>query len=124
MKARSQGIASKNLTHPSVRNGPGARAVNKNWPAQVGISRGNRVQGGAEGGGGHTLPLSGIRAEPYKGASFNPIPQGNEVAAATVCAVGGSRVVHKTGSQQTYGAVNPGGPRIANTKGQWPDSKR
>src|SRR5215469_10651804 len=93
------GIASKNIVHKPVRTGPGARAVNKAWPAQVGISRGNRVQGGAEDGGGHTLPLSGIRAEPYKGPSFNPIPQGNAVAAATVCGPGGSRNVYKSGSQ-------------------------
>jgi len=93
------GIASRNVKNVGYRPGPGARAVNKAWPAQVGISRGNRVQGGAEDGGGHTLPLSGIRAEPYKGPSFNPVPQGNAVAAATVCGVGGSRTVYRSGSQ-------------------------
>jgi hypothetical protein len=99
MKARSQGILSKHVVSKPVRSGPGARAINVKWPAQVGISRGNRVQGGAEGGGGHTVPLSNIRAEPYKGRSYNPIPQGNQVAASTQCRPGGSRVIHPAGGQ-------------------------
>jgi hypothetical protein len=94
------GIASKNVTHRPVRTGPGARAANPKWAAQVGVSRGNRVQGSAEGGGGTTLPVPGkIIAEPYKGPSFNPVPQGNKVAAATVCGPGGSRTMYKTGAQ-------------------------
>jgi hypothetical protein len=97
---RNQGIKSKNVVHKPVRTGPGAKAVNVKWPAQVGVSRGNRVQGGAEGGMGGVLPLSGIRADPYhQGASFNPVPQGNKVAAATVCGPGGSREMLKSGSQ-------------------------
>jgi hypothetical protein len=118
------GIKSRNVVSKPVRTGPGAKAVNVKWPAQVGVSRGNRVQGGAEGGMGGVLPLSGIRADPYKSPSFNPVRQGNAIAAATVCGPGGSREVFKTGTQQTYGSVNPGGPKLTNTKGQWPDSKR
>ena len=118
------GPKSRQVVEKPVRTGPGAKAVNVKWPAQVGISRGNRVQGSAEGGdAGHTLPLSGIRAEPYKGASFNPVPQGNAVAAATVCGPGGSREVFKTGTQQTYGSVNPGRGRIADTRNEWPDKR-
>jgi hypothetical protein len=69
--------------------------------------------------------LHGVRAVgPYKPPNFAPVRQGNEIAAATVCGPGGSREVFKTGTQQTYGSANPGGPRITNTKGGWPDSKR
>ena len=121
MKARNQGIASKHVTRRPVVAGPGARSVNKDWPAQVGASRGNRAQNALDGGGG--VILKGVRADPYKGPSFNPVPQGNEVAASTVCGVGGSRTVYKTGVQGQHGSVNPGGPRITNTRGQWPDSK-
>jgi hypothetical protein len=78
----------------------------------VGVSRGNRVQGGSEGGIGKTLPLSGIRADPYKPPNFNPVRQGNEIAAATVCGPGGSRdEILKSGSQHglTTRANNPRG---------------
>jgi hypothetical protein len=92
------GIASKNVTHKPVRTGPGARSVNVRWPASVGGSRGNRAQNALDGGGG--VVLRGVRPEPYKGPSFNPVPQGNAVAAATVCGPGGSREVFKSGSQR------------------------
>jgi hypothetical protein len=36
----------------------------------------------------------------------------------------GRNLYGKSGLQGTYGAVNRGEGRIANTKGQWPDSKR
>ena len=114
------GIAGKNVVSKPVRTGPGARAINKDWPATVGLSRGNRV-GGVEGGVGKVL--TGVRADPYKPPNFNPVRQGNEVAAATVCGPGGSREVMRSGQQGQHGSVNPGGPRIANTRGQWPDSK-
>ena len=103
------GIASKNVTHKPVKTGVGARAVNKNWPASVGGSRGNRV-GGLEGGAGKIL--KGIRPRPYDaGPSFNPVKQGNELAAATKCGPGGSREVFKSGSQHglTTRANNPRG---------------
>jgi hypothetical protein len=119
------GIKSRNVVHKPVKTGVGARGVNVKWPAQVGVSRGNRVQGGVEGGRGGVLPVPGkIIAEPYKGTSFRPVKQGNEIAAATKCGPGGSREVFKTGTQQTFGAVNPGRPKLTNTKNQWPDSKR
>src|SRR5215471_5845551 len=117
MKARNQGIASKHVTRRPVVAGPGARGVNVKWPASVGASRGNRAQNALDGGGG--VILKGVRADPYKGPSFNPVPQGNAVAAATVCGPGGSRTVMRSGAQGTHGPVNSGGPRITNTKGQW-----
>jgi hypothetical protein len=123
MKARNQGIDSKNVTRPQYKSGPGARAANPKWAASVGEARGNRAQSGVEGGGGVVLKGEGVRPSPYKGASFNPVRQGNEVAAATVCGPGGSRTVMRSGQQGTHGSVNPGGPKLTNTRGQWPDSK-
>ena len=78
-----------------VRKGPGAQAVNKRWVSQIGQSMGNHVSG-IEGGG---RELRGVRADPYKGASFHGPGQGNAIAAATVCGPGGSRTVYKTGAQ-------------------------
>ena len=122
MKARNQGIASKNVTHRPVKTGVGARGVNVRWPAQVGGSRGNRAQNALDGGGG--VVLKGVRADPYKGPNFNPVRQGNEVAAATVCGPGGSRNVYRTGVQGQHGSVNPGNPR---PRGElfpgWPSKK-
>jgi hypothetical protein len=94
------GPLSRQVVSKPVKTGPGARGVNIKWPAQVGLSRGNRVQGGVEGGRGGLLPLSGVRADPYKPPNFNPVRQGNEIAAATVCRPGGSREILKSGSQQ------------------------
>jgi len=36
------------------------------------------------------------------------VPSGNAVATSTVCGVGGSRTVYRTGSQSQHGKVNPG----------------
>ena len=46
--------------------------------------------------------------------SFQPTKFGNEVAANTVCGVGGSRTIYASGSQSGsggHGATNPGSPR-------------
>ena len=97
------GIGNRNVTEKRVKTGVGAGGVNVRWPAQVGNSRGDRAQNALEGGGGTIL--RGVRADPYKPPNFNPVRQGNEVAAATVCGPGGSRQVYKTGTQQTYGPI-------------------
>ena len=118
------GIGSKNVVAKPVRTGAGARAVNKDWPATVGLSRGNRVQGALEGGGGAVL--KGVRADPYKGASFKPAPLGNSL----VNNVGqggpgkGRTLYGQSGMQGTHGPVNPGANDRPSTKNQWPDAKR
>jgi hypothetical protein len=91
------GPKGRNVVEKPMKTGVGARAVNVKWPAQVGVSRGNRVQVAETGGGGKVL--TGVRADPYKPPSFNPVRQGNEIAASTVCGPGGSRTVYKTGAQ-------------------------
>jgi hypothetical protein len=100
------GIGSRNVVSKPVIGGPGARAVNHRWPASVGGARGNRAQAGLEGGGGVVLKGEAIRPSPYRGPSFNPVPQGNLVASSTVCGPGGSRMVYKSGGQ--HGLANPG----------------
>jgi hypothetical protein len=98
------GLKSKNITERPVRVGPGARAIDKNWVAQIGSSQGN-----------HATMKSKIlpdhRADPYGGPSFRPAPMGSTVAAQTVCGPGGSRTVMRSGQQGTHGNVNPGDPR-------------
>jgi hypothetical protein len=97
------GIASKNITHQSVRTGAGSRAVNKNWVSQVGTSLGNRAQNALDGGGGTVL--KGVRAQPFKGPSFHGAGQGSALAAATKAGPGGSRNVYRTGVQGQHGPV-------------------
>jgi hypothetical protein len=120
-KGSGGGLGMNQNVRPGYKTGVGARGVNVKWPAQVGASRGNRVQG-AEGGSGKVL--KGVRADPYAGPSFRPAPMGNAVAAATVCRPGGSRTVMRSGAQGQHGSVNPGGAKHTDTRGQWPDSKR
>jgi hypothetical protein len=111
------GLKSRNVVQKPVRTGVGARGVNTKFVSRVGQSMGNKAteQSGI-------IPY--VREEVYGGGSFRPAPMGNAVAASTQCGPGGSRTVMRSGQQGTHGAVNPGGPRIADTKGQWPDSKR
>jgi hypothetical protein len=90
---KSQGIAGKSVTHKPVRTGVGARGVNKQWVSQIGQSMGNHITEGRD-------TLRCVRAVgPYKGPNFNPVPQGNAVAAATKCGPGGSREIFKSGGQ-------------------------
>lgn len=124
MTGRNQGIRGKNVVAKPVRTGVGARAVNPKWPAQVGASRGNRVQNSIEGGGGKVL--TGVRADPYKPPNFQPVKLGNEVALNVGGGgVGTGRTLYgQSGSQGMHGKPNPGANDRPSTKGQWPDSKR
>jgi len=117
------GIGSKNVTHKPVRTGAGARAVNKKYISQIGTSVGNHVQTSVEGGG---KTLHGVRADPYKGRSFDPVPFGNElVNNIGKGGPGAGRTLYgQSGLQGQHGSVNPGGPKLTNTKNQWPDAKR
>jgi hypothetical protein len=107
-KGSGGGLGSKNVVRPGYKSGPGARAANVRWTSQIGASQGNRAQNALDGGGG--VVLKGIRAQPFKGPNFNPVPQGNAVAASSVCGVGGSRTIIRTGGQGQHGPVNRGNP--------------
>ena len=50
-------------------------------------------------------------------------PLGNEVAASTVCGVGGSRTVMRNSTQGTHGPVNPGQPNPGANKPIFPGFK-
>jgi len=87
------GIKSRNVVSKPMRTGVGARGVDKQWVSQIGQSMGNHITERGE-------PVRGVRAvDPYKGPSFRPAKLGNQVAAETKCGVGGSREIHRSGSQ-------------------------
>jgi hypothetical protein len=102
----------KNLVHPGVRNGSGSKAINHAGASQIGARQGNHfTNGGADGRmesryGGVDLYSTG--------PGYNKAPYGNEVAKNTVCGVGGSRTIYKTGSQGQRGdggaGLNPQDP--------------
>jgi hypothetical protein len=117
MKPRSQGIASKNVNR---RNAPKvelrSRAISPAAVNQLGNHFGSHVTGG---GGRDT----GYRGEQlFRGQGYSPPvgPTNNLLNGPK----GQGRQVHARGYQAQHGAVDRGAPRIANTKGQWPDSKR
>jgi hypothetical protein len=95
----------KNLVHPGVRTGSGANRVH--------VAATNQRLGGKV--GDH---VTGKGATNYKGETlynrsaptFDPVPYGNAVSASTVCGVGGSRTIYKTGGQGVQGNPNPGNP--------------
>jgi hypothetical protein len=90
------GLKSNKVVQKPVRTGVGARGANLKWASSVGQARGNRAQSGLEAGGGVVLKGEAIRPSPYRGPSFNPAPQGNQVASSTICGPGGSRAIHKS----------------------------
>jgi hypothetical protein len=100
------GIASRVVTERPVRAGSGARAAGPGGVGQLGQSQGSHVTRGEE---------STYRGDAlFTGRGLNPTPYGNEVAANTVCGVGGSRTIYSAGSQSGssgHGSANPGNPR-------------
>jgi hypothetical protein len=100
------GIASKVNVQPRVRTGTGSHSTRPAGVAQIGAMQGDHVTNRA----GST----GYRGERLHNPSknFQPVPFGNQVAATTVCGVGGSRTTSHCGSQGTHGPVagTPRGP--------------
>jgi hypothetical protein len=112
------GLGSRVVREVGVRNGTPAREMRPRGVSQIGSSMGNHP---TEGGRKATRAV-----EPVRGAALPSainVPLGNEIAARGL-GVGGGRDVSRSGSQCVHGPVNLGGGRIANTKGQWPDTKR
>jgi hypothetical protein len=107
----------KNVQVP-VKSGSGSKGISAGWAGQRGQAQSNHV---TEQGGKST----GYRGEPkFTGKNFQPGPFGNEVALNVgKGGPGTGRNVMGCGSQGTHGPVVQGGPPIANTKNQWPDSR-
>ena len=115
------GHGSSQITERPVRTGSGSHATTPGYAGQLGQKQGSHVTRGQE---------SNYRGEPmHRGRSFNPTPYGNEVAANTVCGVGGSRTIYSSGSQSGsggHGPSNPGNPRpqARDILGPSPESNR
>jgi hypothetical protein len=89
------GLKSRQVTQRPVRTGAPSRAVRPSGVGQIGVSVGSHVTG-AEGGGNETS----YRGSKFYGDAARPsFKLGNEIASTTRCGPGGSREVHKSGSQ-------------------------
>jgi hypothetical protein len=99
------GYGSRQITERPVKTGTGSHATTPGYAGQLGNKQGDHIT--RRGG-------SGYRGEPmHVGRSFQPAKFGNEIAANTVCGVGGSRTVYSSGSQSGssgHGPANPGNP--------------
>src|SRR6516225_4482624 len=103
-RARSGGGATMSK---SVKVGVkgGARSANVGSPAgtnQLGAAQGTRMRRE----GSYTSQSSATPR--FSGTTPNPVAFGNKVAASTVCGVGGSRTVHRSGSQTRHGEAVQG----------------
>ena len=82
--------------------------------SQIGQAMGNHITEDSK-------ILKNVIRPVYDGRGYAPPvgPTDNVKAAG----VGGGRTIYRTGVQGQHGAVASGEPKIANTRGQWPDSK-
>jgi hypothetical protein len=105
------GIKSRVNVERPVRTGAPRERIRHSGVAQIGIRVGNHVTNqGATGYGG---------INPFGAGQGYPSKLGNEVAATTVCGVGGSRTIYKTGTQDVQGAPAKGDP-MPRPKELWP----
>jgi hypothetical protein len=101
-RAVGGGVNSNKVVSRNVRVGTPAKGVRPAAISQFGSSIGNKITDGGK---------TAYRGERYlegKTPAGGNVRLGNEVAASTVCGVGGSRTVMRSGGQGTHGAVNPG----------------
>lgn len=110
------GIGMNKNVEKSVRTGACAKAAHLGGVSQLGNKTGNHLTNKSS---------TSYRGDPlFAGPGYNPVKYGNELA--TNVGAGGpgkGREVMRSGSQGTHGSVVQGGPRIANTKGEWPDRR-
>jgi hypothetical protein len=105
----------KNVQVP-VRTGSGSKGISPGFVGQRGQVQGAHTTDGKE---------TSYRGEPkFTGQNFQKTKFGNElVLNVGKGGPGTGRHVMGCGSQGTHGPVVAGGPPIANTKNQWPNSR-
>jgi hypothetical protein len=90
------GIHSNKVVAKPVRGGAAREGITAGYSGQIGTALGDHVTDGRP---------ANRAAEPMKTAAPYKSAMGNEVAAATVCGPGGSRTVHRSGSQAHHGGA-------------------
>jgi hypothetical protein len=113
------GIGSRQVREVPIRTGRGAQEMRVRGVSQYGQSIGNKATESGK--------VKGIPSERVQGARLPAglsQPLGNAVAlnVGKGGAGTGRKLYGQSGSNQTYGAPATGLPRIADTRGQWPDT--
>jgi hypothetical protein len=117
------GSGSKVVTERPVRVGNRSDVVNPRAVSQVGQSLGNKASTGS---GKTVRPVENAYTGRLPAGGPGGVPLGNEVA-LNVGGGGpgkGRNLWGKSGSNCVTGPVNPGLGRIADTRGQWPDTTK
>jgi hypothetical protein len=119
MPSKNQRARSRNVVEKPVRVGDRAKVVNPRAVSQIGQALGNKATDSA----GKTVrpaeTMYGAR-EPRGGPGG--VPLGNEIATKGLGVGGGRNLWGQSGSQKQWGPSAPGAGRIADTRGQWPDT--
>jgi hypothetical protein len=96
------GITGNKVKSVGVKAGPPrTNVISPRGVSQLGYSTGSMMNGPAS-------FTSKNSAFPMKAGTASQVPSGNAVAASTVCGVGGSRTIYKSGTQQVHGPVVQG----------------
>jgi hypothetical protein len=98
------GIKSRVNVEPGYRHGQQKKRAMPAGVAQLGQRQGNHFTDGRR---------SDYEGVPVFSGQGYPSELGNKRAVETPCGVGGGRTIYKTGTQQTYGAVERGNPPAA-----------
>jgi hypothetical protein len=120
-KGRNQGSQSRNVTERPVRVGDRSDVINPRAVSQVGQSLGNKA---STGNSKTVRPVEKAYVGRLPAGGPGGVPLGNQKALD----VGGGgpgtgrNLWGKSGSNCVTGPVNPGLGRIADTRGQWPDT--
>jgi hypothetical protein len=101
-KLSGGGLTSNKLVRPGVKAGPAnTNVVNPRGVSQYGYATGSEISRT----GSYTTKNTSL---PVNAGTMPQIEMGNKVAASTVCGVGGSRTIYRTGGQGVQGSVVPG----------------
>ena len=98
------GHGSKNIVHPKVRTGAGAKAAHEGGVSQLGNKVGNHIT---------NKSATNYRGDPlFAGRGYNPAKYGNEVALNVgKGGPGTGRTTYASGSQDCHGTPERGSPR-------------
>lgn len=112
------GASSRVVREVGVRNGQRANEMRPRGVSQIGSSMGN-----------HRTDASGKASRAVEAVKGRPLPAGLSVPLGNAVSLNvgaggpgtGRKLYGQSGSNKQYGSSATGLPRIANTKGEWPD---
>jgi hypothetical protein len=113
------GSSSRVVREVGVRNGNRASVVNPRAVSQIGESLGNKSATGSD---KKVNPVENMYQGRKPQGGPGGVPLGNEIATKGLGVGGGRNLWGQSGSQKQWGPSAPGAGRIADTRGEWPDT--